>query len=195
MQHCTAHLLVVSDFRYLQISASYSPNDNNFNASCWVVKISKIGGNHKMCRLKLHSVYTKHYILWWIFMDIIEGRVGYKPGLNRPVPAFLGTAIVEMVWNRTIASTSTGNAPNQNTHFKQCTNQCHPSLWNSYPLLQLPFPGALQFNHPAVFLLYISSHWRTGVTHGNPSIWLSLKAYDFHQGGYSGPQMFPLSNS
>jgi hypothetical protein len=67
MQLSAGHLVAVSDFRYLQISASGIPktsfsaeNDNNLKRACGVMKISKIGDCQTMRHLKLHISCAKY---------------------------------------------------------------------------------------------------------------------------------------
>jgi len=80
------------------LSKQQPKNDNNFKAACWVLKITKIGDRQKMRRQKLHISYTKYKILQCMFKDFIEGTIWQKPGPNRPVLGFRGTAITETVW-------------------------------------------------------------------------------------------------
>jgi hypothetical protein len=84
-----------------------------------------------------------------------------------------------------------GNTPSKDTQFRQPTNQIHPPPGYSYPPSQPPFPGAPQFYHHAPFNMTPSSQQSTGATQGYQSYGPSWQAYDFPQGGYGGPQLFP----
>jgi hypothetical protein len=84
-----------------------------------------------------------------------------------------------------------GNTPSKDTQFRQHTNQIHPPLGDSYPPSQPPFPGTPQFDHPAPFNMTPSSQPSSGATQGYQSYGPVWQAYDFPQGGYGGPQMFP----
>jgi len=84
-----------------------------------------------------------------------------------------------------------GNTPSKDTQFGQPTNQIHPPPGYSYLPLQPPFPGAPQFYHPAPFNMTPSSQPSSAATQGYRSYGPSWQAYDFPQGGYGGPQMFP----
>jgi hypothetical protein len=84
-----------------------------------------------------------------------------------------------------------GNTPSKDTQFGQPTNQIHPPPGYSYPPLQPPFPGAPQFYHHAPFHMTPSSQQSTGATQGYQSYGPLWQAYDFPQGGYGGPQLFP----
>jgi len=89
-----------------------------------------------------------------------------------------------------------GNTPSKDTQFGQPPNQFHPPPGYSYPPSQPPFPGAPQFNHPAPFNMTPSSQQSSGgATQGYQSYWPSWQGYDFPQGDFGGPQMFPLGNS
>jgi len=87
------------------------------------------------------------------------------------------------------------NIPNKDTQFGQPTNQFSPPLppppGYSYPPSQPPFPGAPQFYHQPPFNMTPSSLSSSGGTQGYPCYGPSWPAYNFPQGGYSGPQMFP----
>jgi hypothetical protein len=88
-----------------------------------------------------------------------------------------------------------GNTLSKDTQFGQPAIQFHPppppSPGYSYPPLQPPFPGALQFYHQAPFNMTPSSQPSPWATPGYQSYRPSWQAYDFPQGGYGGPQMFP----
>jgi hypothetical protein len=85
-----------------------------------------------------------------------------------------------------------GNTPSKDTQFGQPPNQIHPPPGYSYLPSQPPFPGAPQFNHPAAFSMTPSSQPSSGgATLGYQSYGPSWQRYDFPQGGYGGPQMFP----
>jgi len=85
-----------------------------------------------------------------------------------------------------------GNTPSKDTQFGQPPNQIHPPLGYSYPPSQPPFPGAPQFFHPAPFKMTPSSQPSSdGATQAYQSYGVSWQGYDFPQGGYGGPQMFP----
>ena len=89
---------------------------------------------------------------------------------------------------------SAGNTPSQHIQFGQSLNQFHPPPQPpgySYPPSQAPFPGAPQFYHQAPFNMTPSSKPSLGVTQGYPGYGPSWQAYDFPQGEYGGPQMFP----
>jgi hypothetical protein len=84
-----------------------------------------------------------------------------------------------------------GNSPSKDTQFGKPTNQFHPPPGYSYLLSQPPFPDAPQFYHHAPFNMTPSSQPSTGATQGYQSYGPLWQAYDFPQGGYDGPQMFP----
>jgi hypothetical protein len=84
-----------------------------------------------------------------------------------------------------------GNTPNKDTQFGQPTNQFPPPPGYSYPPSQPPFPGAPQFYHHAPFNMTPSSQPSSGATQGYASYGPPWQGYDFPQGGYGGPQMFP----
>jgi len=84
-----------------------------------------------------------------------------------------------------------GNTPNKDTQFGQPTNQFPPPLGYSYPPSQPPFRGAPQFYHRAPFNTTPSSQPSSCATQGYASYGQPWQAYDFPQGGYGGPQMFP----
>ena len=83
-------------------------------------------------------------------------------------------------------------------HFADAANQYHPPPppppppGYSYPPSQPPFPGASQFYHQAAFNMTPSSQPSSGETQRYPSYGPPWQRYDFPQGGYGGPQMFPL---
>jgi hypothetical protein len=84
--------------------------------------------------------------------------------------------------------------PSKGTEFGQPANQFHPpppALWYSYPPSQPPFPGTPQFCHQAPFNMTPSSQPSSVATKGYSSYGPSWQVYDFHHGGYGGPQMFP----
>ena len=86
-----------------------------------------------------------------------------------------------------------GNTQSKDTQFGQPANQFQspPPPGYSYPPSQPPFPGVPQFSHQAPFNMGTSSQLSSSVTQGYPSYGPSWQAYDFPQGGYGGPQMFP----
>jgi len=86
-----------------------------------------------------------------------------------------------------------GNTPSKDTQFGQPANQFHPPppLAYSYPPSQPPFPGAPPLYHQASFNTTPSSQPSSSVTQWYPSYGPSWQAYDFPQGGYGGPQLFP----
>ena len=85
-----------------------------------------------------------------------------------------------------------GNTPSKDTQFGQPMNQFPPPLGYSYPPSQLPFPGTPQLYHPAPFNMTPRSHPSSGgAPQGYPRYGPSWQGYDFPQGGYGGPQMFP----
>jgi len=93
-----------------------------------------------------------------------------------------------------------GNRPSKDTQFGQSANQFRPPLQPpppppapgySYPPSQPPFPGVPQFYHQAPFNMTPSSQPSSGATQGYQSYGPSWQAFDFPQGGYGGPQMFP----
>ena len=86
-----------------------------------------------------------------------------------------------------------GNPPSKDTQFGQPENQfpLPQPLGYSYPPSQPPFQGTPQFQHQAAFNMTPSSLPGSGATQGYPSCGPSWQAYDFHQGKYGGPQMFP----
>jgi len=85
-----------------------------------------------------------------------------------------------------------GNTRSKNTQFGQPPNQFHTPLWYSYLPSQPPFPGALQFYHPAPFNMTQSWQPNSGdATEGYPSYGPLRQGYDFPKGGYGGPQTFP----
>jgi len=85
-----------------------------------------------------------------------------------------------------------GNTLSKDTEFGQPRNQFPPPPGHSYPPSQPPFSAAPQFYHPAPFNMTPSSQPSSGgATQGYQSYGPSWQRYDFPQGGYSGPQMFP----
>jgi len=84
-----------------------------------------------------------------------------------------------------------GNTPSKDTQFGQPPNQCHPPPGYSYPPSQPPFPGAHLFYHPAPFNMTPNLHPSSAATQRYPSYGPLWQGYDFPQGGYGGPQMFP----
>ena len=85
-----------------------------------------------------------------------------------------------------------GNTQSKDTQFGQPTNRFPPPPGYSYPPSQPPFPGAPQFYHPAPFNMTPSSQQSSGgAPQGYPSYGPSWQGYDFPQGGYGGPEMFP----
>ena len=92
-----------------------------------------------------------------------------------------------------------GNTPSNDNQFGQPANQFHPTPppppGYSYPPLQPPFPGAPQFYHQAPFNMTPSAQPSSGATQGNLSYGPPWQGYDFPQGRYGGPQIFPLSKS
>jgi hypothetical protein len=84
-----------------------------------------------------------------------------------------------------------GNTPIKDTEFEQPTKQIHPPPGIGYPPLQPPFPGTPQFYHHAPFNIAPSIQPSTGATQGYPSYGPLWQAYDFPQGSYGGPQVFP----
>ena len=86
-----------------------------------------------------------------------------------------------------------GNTQSKDTLFGQPANQFHPSppLGYSYLPSQPPFPDAPQFHHHAPFNMTARSQPNSVATQGYLSYGSSWQAYDFPQGGYGGPQMFP----
>jgi len=85
-----------------------------------------------------------------------------------------------------------GNTLSKETQFRQPTKQWPPPPRYSYSPSQPPFPGAPQFYHPAPSNKTPSSQPSSGcATQGYQSYGQSWQWYDFPQGGYSGPQMFP----
>jgi len=84
-----------------------------------------------------------------------------------------------------------GNTPSKDTQFGHPTNLIHPPPGYSYPPSQPPFWGAPQFYHAAPFNMTPSSHPSSAATQGYQSYGPSWQAYDFPQGGYAEPQMFP----
>jgi len=84
-----------------------------------------------------------------------------------------------------------GNTPNKDTQFGQPTNQFPPPPGYRYPPSQPPFPGAPQFYHHAPFNMTPSSQPSSGATEGYARYGPPWQGYDFPQGGYGGPQMFP----
>jgi hypothetical protein len=96
-------------------------------------------------------------------------------------------------YNMGASDNHAGNTPNKDTQFGQPTNQFPPPPGHSYPPSQPPFPGAPQFYHHASFNMTPSSQPSYGTTQGYASYGPQWQGYDFPQGGYSGPQMFPLS--
>jgi len=89
------------------------------------------------------------------------------------------------------SDSNAGNTPSKDTQFGQPTNQFHPPPGYHYLPLQLLFPVAPQFYHPAPFNMTQSSQPSSNATEGYPSYEPSWQAYDFAQGEYGGPQMFP----
>ena len=83
------------------------------------------------------------------------------------------------------------NTPNKDTQFGQPTNQVPPPLGYSYPPSQPPFPGAPQFYHHAPFNMTPRSQPSAGATQGYAGYGPQWPGYDFPQGGYGEPQMFP----
>jgi len=83
------------------------------------------------------------------------------------------------------------NKRSKDIQFGQPPNQFHPPPGYSYLLSQAPFPDTPQFSHPAPFNMTPSSQPSSAATQGYLSTGLSLEGYDFPQGGYGGPQMFP----
>ena len=90
-----------------------------------------------------------------------------------------------------VTENNAGNTSNKDTQFMHPTNRIYPSPGYSYPCLQPPFPGAPQFYHHTPFNMTPSSQPCTVATQGYPSYGPSWQAYDFPQGGYGGPRMFP----
>ena len=87
-----------------------------------------------------------------------------------------------------------GRTPSKDTQFGQPANQLHsppPPPGYSYPPSQPPFAGAPQFYHQAPFNMTPSSQPSSGATREYPSYGPPWQGYDFPQGGYGGPQMFP----
>jgi len=84
-----------------------------------------------------------------------------------------------------------GNTPSKDTQFRQPGNQIHPPPRYSSPPSQPPSPHAPQFYHHATFNMTPSSQPSIGAAQKYPSCGPSWQAYDFTQGGYSWPQMFP----
>jgi len=84
-----------------------------------------------------------------------------------------------------------GNTPSKDTQFGKPTNLIHPPLGYSYPQSPPPFPGTPQFYHPAPFSMTLSSQPGSATTQGYPSNGSLWQAYNFPQGGYGGPQLFP----
>jgi hypothetical protein len=85
-----------------------------------------------------------------------------------------------------------GITPSKDTQFGQPPNQIHPPLGYTYPPSQPPFPGALQFYHPAPFNMTLSSQPSSaGATQEYQCYGPSWQGYVFSQGGYGGPEMFP----
>jgi len=93
--------------------------------------------------------------------------------------------------NMGASENNAGNTPSKDTQFGQPTNQIRPPPGYSCPPSQPPFPGAPQFYHHAPFNMTSSSQPSTGATQGYQSYGPSWQAYDFPQGGYGGPQLFP----
>jgi len=84
-----------------------------------------------------------------------------------------------------------GSTPNKDTQFGQPTDQFPPPPGYSYPPSQHAFPGAPQFHHHAPFNMTPSAQPSSGATQGYASYGPPWQGYDFPQGGYGGPQMFP----
>ena len=85
-----------------------------------------------------------------------------------------------------------GNPPSKDTHFRQPTNQYPPPPAYSYLPSQPPFPGTPQFYHPAPFNMTPSSEPSSGgAPQGYQSYRPSWQGYNFPQGGFGGPKMFP----
>jgi len=87
---------------------------------------------------------------------------------------------------------NTRNTPSKDTQFRQPPNQIYLPLGYSYPPSQPPFPGTPQFYHPAPFNITPSSQQSSGgatqAYQGYGPLW---QGYNFPQGGYGGPPMFP----
>jgi len=83
------------------------------------------------------------------------------------------------------------NTPSKDSQFSPPPNQFHPSLGYSYPPSQAPFPCAPKFYHPAPLNITPSSLPSSAATQEYSRYGPSWQEYDFPQGGYSGPQIFP----
>jgi hypothetical protein len=89
------------------------------------------------------------------------------------------------------SDSNAGNTLSKDTKFGHPTNQIHPPPGYGYPPSQPPFPGAPQLYYHDPFNLTPSSQRSTVATqeyHSYVPLW---QAYDFPQGCYCGPQMFP----
>jgi len=92
-----------------------------------------------------------------------------------------------------------GNTRSRDTQFGQPANQFHPPPppppppppGYSYPPSQQPFPDVPQFNHQSPFNMTPSSQPSSGATQGSQSYESPWQGFNFPQGGYGGPQMFP----
>ena len=87
-----------------------------------------------------------------------------------------------------------GHTPSKDTQFGQSVNQFHPPPpppGYSYPPSQAPFPGAPQFYHPAPFNMTPSSQPSSAATRAYPMYGPSWQGFNFPQGWYGGPQIFP----
>jgi hypothetical protein len=84
-----------------------------------------------------------------------------------------------------------GNTSNKDTQFGQPRNQFPPPPGYRYPPLQPPFPGAAQFYHHASFNMTPRSQPSCGATQEYASYGPPWQGYDFPQGGYGGPHIFP----
>jgi hypothetical protein len=90
-----------------------------------------------------------------------------------------------------VSDINAANTPSKYAQFGQHTNQIHPLPGYCYLSSQPPFPGALQFYHHALFNMTPSFQPSTVATQGYQSYGPPWQAYDFPQGGYGGPQMYP----
>jgi len=90
-----------------------------------------------------------------------------------------------------VSDNNAGNTPSKDTQSGLPPNRFQPPPGHSYLPLQLPFPGAHQFYHPAPCSMTPSSQPSSSATQGYPSHGPSWQGYNFHPGGYGGSQMFP----
>jgi hypothetical protein len=128
-----------------------------------------------------------------IICSHVMSTSGYPPKTTNMAPpgGLFGSQQQHPADNVGESDNNAGNTPNKETQFWQPTNRFPTPPGYSFPPSQPPFPGTHQFHPRATFNMTPSSQPSSVATQGYASYRPPGQGYDFPQGSYRRPQMFP----